>query len=180
MPEIKSQVLIIDRCTHCQTSKPDMSQVTCVETRTGKWYTYQCASCQNIVLVKSWENKVTLLYPESKSLDESIPDRARGLLKEAIDSLDDPTGAIILTTSAVDAMLQAKDYKEGSLLKRIVQAANDHLITQEMALWAHEVRLDANEQRRTDEDLPLYTKEEAEQVINFAGALAESLFVLTG
>ena len=51
----------------------------------------------------------------------------------------------MLAASAVDSMLKEKGYKDGSLYKRIEQAAGDHLITAEMASWAHEVRLDAND-----------------------------------
>ena len=47
-------------------------------------------------------------------------------------------------------MLKAKDYTEGSLYSRIDKAVEDRLITKEMAAWAHEVRLDANDQPMND------------------------------
>jgi Domain of unknown function (DUF4145) len=53
----------------------------------------------------------------------------------------------MLAASAVDAMLKHKNYTVGSLKDRIDKAANDHLITSEMAAWAHEIRLDANDER---------------------------------
>ena len=43
-----------------------------------------------------------------------------------------------------------------------------------MAKWAHQVRLDANEQRHADESIPLPTIGDAQ----FVEALAEFLFVL--
>ena len=52
-------------------------------------------------------------------------------------------------------MLKAKNYKDGTLYSRIQQAADDHLITSEMAKWAHQVSLDANEPRHADEAAPL-------------------------
>ena len=47
-----------------------------------------------------------------------------------------------------------------------------------MAHWAHEVRLDANDQRHADQAADLPTTEDAKRVIDFASAFAEFLFVL--
>lgn len=84
----------------------------------------------------------------------------------------------MLTASAVDSMLKEKGYREGSLYTRIDKAAADHLITSEMALWAHEIRLDANDQRHADESAPLPTSAEADKAFEFASALAQFLYVL--
>jgi predicted protein tyrosine phosphatase len=75
-------------------------------------------------------------------------------------------------------MLKDKGYKEGSLNSRIDQAAKAHLITAEMAAWAHEIRLDANDQRHADEDAALPAEADARKVIDFASALAQFLYVL--
>ena len=84
----------------------------------------------------------------------------------------------MLCASSVDAMLKEKNCKEGNLNKRIDAAADAHLITSEMAAWAHEVRLDANDQRHADESARLPTKSEAQKCIDFTKALGEFLFVL--
>lgn len=84
----------------------------------------------------------------------------------------------MLTASAVDAMLKDKGFKDGSLYTRIDTAAKDHLITDEMAAWAHEIRLDANDQRHADEEGVLPSAADAEKVIEFASALAQFLYVL--
>ena len=84
----------------------------------------------------------------------------------------------MVCASAVDAMLKAKEYTDGRLYTRIDKAADDHLLTPEMAKWAHQVRLDANEQRHADEQAPLPSTEDARRAIDFAKALAELLFVL--
>lgn len=84
----------------------------------------------------------------------------------------------MLTASAVDSMLKEKGLKDGSLYKRIGEAADAHLITEEMAKWAHEVRLEANDQRHADENAALPNEANAERVIEFAFALAQFLFVL--
>ena len=84
----------------------------------------------------------------------------------------------MLAASAVDAMLKAKDYTEGSLYSRINSARDDHLITPEMAEWAHEVRLDANDPRHADETKPIPDTADATRVIEFTQALAQFIFVL--
>lgn len=84
----------------------------------------------------------------------------------------------MLCASAVDAMLKEKGYLEGSLYKRIDTAATDNLITADMAKWAHKVRLDANEQRRSDLESTLPEVEDARQGIEFTKASVELLFVL--
>jgi hypothetical protein len=63
----------------------------------------------------------------------------------------------MLCASAVDAMLKAKSYKDGTLYGRINQAAKDHLITPEMAKWAHDVRIEANDPRLPRKPLPMKT-----------------------
>ena len=81
--------------------------------------------------------------------------------------------------SAVDAMLKEKEYKTGTLNERINKAAKDNLITASMAQWAHEVRLDANDQRHSDENAQLPTAKDVKLTFEFATAFAEYLFVLS-
>ena len=84
----------------------------------------------------------------------------------------------MLIASSIDAMLKDKGLKQGSLSARIDEAAKAHLITHEMAAWAHEIRLDANDQRHADESASLPSQADAEKVIAFASALAQFLYVL--
>ena len=84
----------------------------------------------------------------------------------------------MLSAAAVDAMLQEKGCQTNKLYCRINEAQKNNLITKEMAEWAHQVRLDANEQRHADNNSKLPTKEEAQATLDFALALAEFLFVL--
>jgi hypothetical protein len=99
-------------------------------------------------------------------------------LQQALESIHAPAGAVMLAASAIDAMLKTKGYQEGSLFTRINQAAEAHLITREMAEWAHEIRLDANDQRHADVNQPLPDETQAKKCVDFALALAEFLFVL--
>ncbi len=118
------------------------------------------------------------MWPKNEAVSDTVPERAREYLKQAIDSQHAPAGGIMLAASSVDAMLKAKGLKTGTLNSRIDAAARDHLITDEMAAWAHDVRLDANDQRHSDEAVPLPSDNDCSRVIEFAQALAEFLFVL--
>ena len=131
-----------------------------------------------VVSIGDPNRSVTKVWPEPQVVHEELPPRAKDFLTQAIASVHAPAGAVMLTASSVDAMLKAKGYREGSLYTRIDAAANDHLITEEMSAWAHEIRLDANDQRHADEEAPLPEAADAEKAIEFAKALAQFLFVL--
>lgn len=180
--------LPLERCPHCNIAKPTLNRIwgpteTKDYSEGGKrvWSTYRCASCGGVVLVCSPQNQdtnISEIWPTPQAVAEVVPDRAREFLAQAIASLHAPAGAVMLTASAVDAMLKDKGYKDGSLYSRIDSAAKNNLITDEMAAWAHDIRLDANDQRHADENIPLPSVADAEKVIEFASALAQFLFVL--
>ena len=118
------------------------------------------------------------IYPPSRSVSEDIPERARSYLVQSLSSLSAPDGAVMLAASAIDAMLKVKKLTEGSLYKRIKEAAASHLITEEMATWANDVRLDANDTRHADEAQPPHTSKTALRAVDFALALADVMYVL--
>ena len=66
---------------------------------------------------------ITEIYPESETLHEAIPQKPAEFLRQAIESVHAPSGAIMLCASSVDAMLKEKGLKDGSLFTRIEQAA---------------------------------------------------------
>lgn len=180
--------LPLDRCPHCNVAKPLLNRLWGpVNTKdfSGQdkrcWSTYRCQSCGGIVLAcspKDENHNVTQTWPSSRKVEEAVPERSKEFLEQAIASLQAPAGAVMLTASAVDSMLKEKGYKDGSLYTRIDAAAKDNLITSEMAAWAHEIRLDANDQRHADDNAPLPNAADAERVIEFASVLAQFLFVL--
>jgi hypothetical protein len=183
---ILGALLELNRCPHCNVDKPSLGltgrfKTTAHDGRNARfWCTYSCYRCGGVILAaaKNEGGLAIEMYPTSAIIHESIPSPARDYLAQAIDSLHSPAGSVMLSASSVDAMLKAKSYKEGNLYERINKAAKDHLITDEMALWAHEVRLDANEQRHADELSPLPTDMDAKKCVEFILALAEFLFVL--
>ena len=118
------------------------------------------------------------IYPSIKTVHNSLPERASDYLRQAIECIHSPAGAVMLAASAVDAMLKERGFKEGTLNSRVNKAAKDHVLTDDMAKWAHQVRLDANDQRHADDTAELPTEDDARKVIDFAEALGQILFVL--
>jgi len=186
MVPVLDNSLNLDRCPHCSVAHPFLPMKYGFTTtdsngaNTRYWQFYVCSFCGGVVT--AWahklESSVRELFPAATSVDENIPDKAREFLRQAIHSLHAPAGAVLLTASAVDAMLKEKGYKDGDLYSRIHKTVDDHLITKEMAQWAHEVRLDANDQRHADIAASLPKESDAQKCIAFTSALAEFLFVL--
>ena len=180
------QNLAISRCPHCSVANPNLFKQHALQTNNHSndlprmWYVYVCGSCGGVVTAWGVNNGAEVIeyYPSAKIISDDIPERPKAYLQQAIESLHAPAGAVMLAASSVDSMLKLKGYTEGSLYARIEKAIKDHLITAEMGQWAHDVRLDANDQRHADEAANLPTPEDAQRVIDFTTALAELLFVL--
>lgn len=180
------QQLKMERCPHCSVSKPNVILKTNFETKsydnqhTRIWGIYACSDCGGVISAGgyNWTHEVTELYPSNRTVDNSIPYKARAFLHQANETIHAPSGSIMLSASSVDAMLKEKGYKEGSLYKRIEKAVENHLITSEMGKWAHQVRLGANDERHADENADLPDSIDAKKLIDFTTALGEFLFVL--
>lgn len=178
--------LQLGRCPHCSMDKPNLECKSEFRTtasngsNTRFWRDYSCASCGGAVIAWSHSQggQIGAVYPDVEKIDENLPTRVKAYLQQAIDSQFAPAGSLMLCASAVDAMLKEKGYVSESLYKRIDNAANDNLITTDMAKWAHRVRLDANDQRHSDINSDLPTIEDAAQAVQFTKTLAELLFVL--
>lgn len=186
--------LNLNRCPHCNVAKPLLVSVArhnSANDRDGNtrhWAFYECATCGGVTMAVAARRDVpggsavlgpiTEIWPASQHVDDAVPQRARMFLEQAIASVHAPAGAVMLSASAVDAMLKEKGLKDGNLYRRIGEAAEKHFITAEMAQWAHEVRLEANDQRHADEEAALPDEADARRVIRFALALAQFLFVL--
>jgi len=179
-------LLTLQRCPHCSVDSPNLIESTRFKTNSfdrvnpRTWAIYACRRCGGVITAWAYEgsNEVKEYFPETIELDGSIPAKARTFLRQSIDSLHAPSGAIMLAASSIDAMLKEKGYKEGNLFSRINQAAKEHLITNGMAEWAHEIRLDANDERHADDDAELPDIADAQRTVDFAISLAHFLFVM--
>lgn len=178
--------LILDRCPHCRVANPNLTQVSKFSTDSfdstnlRHWAAYNCNRCGGVTTACSYEKdgEIIAMYPNELIVDEILPEKAKAFLKQAVDSLHAPSGAIMLAASAIDSMLKEKGLKDGKLYSRINKAAENHLITEDMAQWAHEVRLDANDERHADDQADLPDSNAAKKTVDFALALAEFLFIL--
>lgn len=122
---------------------------------------------------------IETIYPSSRSVDESLPAEARRYLRQAIETVFAPDASVVMSASAVDAMLKERGYMSGSLYQRIDSAVTDHVLTESMGKWAHKVRLEANAVRHADHNLTAPTEADARQVLDFASALGDFLFVFS-
>lgn len=178
--------LDLPRCPYCGVDRPTLAYQNQLATNDVSqsnprhWRIYQCARCGGVVTAaaRNPDQEVLEYYPAAIQVDEALPERARQYLAQALDSIAAPSGAVMLAASSVDAMLKAKDLKTGSLYARIDQAVAAGLMTPDMAKWAHDVRLDANDERHADESAELPGPEDARRVVDFAIALGQFMFVL--
>lgn len=187
MPSL-SPNLELERCPHCRVHRPVLSQLWSAQTTNHKghavafWSSYKCGTCGKVLLAQAHDQgrEITAYYPNEGELflAPAIPSRAQAYLRQAADTLHSPSASVVVSASAVDAMLKAKGLREGALYARIAKAAADHLITAEMAAWAHDIRLDANDERHADEGAALPDQTDAQRCLDFALALAQFMFVL--
>ncbi|MGE9295985.1 MAG: DUF4145 domain-containing protein [Puniceicoccales bacterium] len=182
----ESKALFLDRCPHCNVPNPNLSQISeflgesAAKNRRYRWKAYLCSTCGFPVVGGGTRNReeIDYIFPKPETLESGLPSRAHAYLTQAINCLHAPSGAIMLCASAVDEMLKQKELTAGSLYKRIKEAAEQHLITSDMESWAHEVRLDANEERHADVNADLPSTGDAKRCIDFTKALADFMFVL--
>jgi len=128
----------------------------------------------------AWDSNTNFceIWPDANGLSGDIPDEPLDYLKQAAETLSSARASVVMSAGAVDAMLKARGLTEGSLYARIGNAVTSTLLTKEMAEWAHDVRLDANDQRHADVKAIPPTTEDAKRCLEFAKALADILFVL--
>lgn len=193
MSRLGSQLDGINRCPHCSVASPVLELLWRSKHRVPRatpgptygWAVYRCTSCGEVVLARGLPDDVTevsfvtKVFPEPKSAHADIPMPARAFLQQAYDTLHAPDAAAVMAGSAVDAMLKALGYVDGTLYARIDKAVEDHKLTKEMGDWAHWVRLGSNRPRHADAEKPHVSTQEAEQSVEFAEALANFLFVLS-
>ncbi|MEE9574392.1 MAG: DUF4145 domain-containing protein [Candidatus Neomarinimicrobiota bacterium] len=185
MPNLSPQ-LILDRCPHCAIANPNLNEIYRNDSHDHEeknrrfWVLYLCNQCGGMVIAsaKDYGRPILEIFPSRIEISNDVPNRAKNFLEQSVASIHAPAGAVMLAASSVDAMLKEKGYKDGSLYERIEKAVKEHLLAPEMVVWAHEVRLDANDQRHADEESVIPSSEDAKKVVDFTKAIAEYLFVL--
>ena len=192
MPLLTENLVDVPRCPHCGVAYPQLVRLwhsndplpRSTPGPRSRWAIYRCTSCGDIVSAKGipngprFEDLVIEIFPAPKQAHEDIPQIPRHFLQQAYQTLHAPDAAAVMAGSAVDTMLKQLGYSEGTLYSRIDKAVQDHLLTQDMGDWAHEVRLGSNRPRHADKENPHVLPDEAKQSVEFAEALANFLFVL--
>jgi hypothetical protein len=192
----------LPRCPHCGTAHPTLARqhvFNIVPKRAGgqfpadgrlllQWHVYVCESCGGTVSAASavpanlghthMANAAQWVIPSVQPLSADIPARPANYLRQARETLHSPAASVVMSASAVDAMLKEREYTSGSLYSRIEKAERDGVLTKHMADWAHDVRLDANDERHADVNAADATGEDATRCLEFAETLADLLFVL--
>lgn len=188
-PTIVGDHLIVERCPWCYYGRPACPIIHHHEitVSVGRMLLklFHCSLCGGpIVTQHNWKQSggwfayFDRITPSPESLGEGLPPKVEHFLNNARETFHAASASIMASASAVDAMLKARGYGKGKLYPRIEKAAKEGLLTEDMKEWAHEVRLDANEERHADEDAPLPTLEDAQKTFEFAETLAVLLFVL--
>lgn len=203
--ELSDPLNELDRCPQCGTAKPTLKLRGGVFTRYDMsegtqmpgWAIYQCTSCKDAVMFyaenlryagsvqnlsgainHSYRVYSQLALPNRTHDFADWPERAANYMKQAVDVVHAPDAAVMLAGSAVDALLKAKGFEDGSVYARIEKAAREGVLTDAMSEWAHAVRLAANNPRHADLNEPHASPEEAKATIEFVKALGQFLFVL--
>lgn len=187
------QLNVVARCPHCGIANPTLNRLwgtdkplpRATEGPTQMWAAYGCTSCGGVVVAKGEDNDahanavIAEVMPGAKEAHADLPATARAFLQQAYETMHAPDAAAVMAGAAVDAMLKALGYGEGSLYDRIDKAMAEHKLTESMGKWAHEVRLGSNRPRHADAERPHVSPQEAKQSVEFAEALGYFLFVLT-
>jgi hypothetical protein len=190
----------LHRCPHCSTANPTIFRQTKINVTPKKppfslpagqllqWSVYCCESCGGLVAAASQVSITAInmplttpakwIVPSIQSLSSDIPASASRYLAQARETLSSPAASVVMSASAVDAMLKERGYKDGSLYSRLKKAEEQGLLTKDMAAWAHDVRVDANDERHADLDASGATASDASRCLDFASTLADLLFVL--
>jgi hypothetical protein len=176
----------LSRCPQCGVAAPHITRSSGHWSNGRWWLLAACQSCENMMMLRSkpttsntYEGaEIDEVLPRNEEVEDALPERARRYMSQALDSFSAPDGAAMLLGSAVDAMLKAKELVDGSVYERIGQAVSAGLLTQEMADWAHEVRLGSNQPRHADLDTPHMSLEDAKALSEFTIMLGHILFTL--
>jgi hypothetical protein len=193
--------LALARCPHCHTANPTLSRRATFAMQPRKpaflallgsawlqWHVYFCETCGGLCgagisthatqIQQPQLAVVEWLVPSIPSISSDVPASASRYLTQARETLSSPAASVVMSASAVDAMLKERGYKDGKLYGRINTAERDGVLTAHMAQWAHDIRLDANDERHADTDASGATPEDAARCLEFATTLTDLLFVL--
>lgn len=191
-PRIGPQLTDVPNCPHCGVSAPVLIQCWASSEKlpradkqpSSHWAAYRCTTCGHVVTAKGKPDDkasnavIDAYFPAVWEPSTTLPQRVSAYLRQARATLRSPDASVVMSASAIDAMMKDNGLVDGSLYSRIEAAVKSGVLTQRMADWAHRVRLDANNPRHADANTRHMSAEDAQRAFDFAEALGEFLYVL--
>lgn len=186
------QLTGLTNCPHCSVSNPVVVKLWRSERplpradggEASMWASYCCTTCGSMISAKGTEGHdvanpfVEEIFPDIWEVDEIVPARVSNYLSQAHRTMQSPDASVVMSAACIDAMLKDNNLADGSLYNRIDAAVEAGILTQNMADWAHRVRLDANNPRHADEAVPHMSIDDAQRAFDYANALTEYLYLL--
>src|SRR5437879_2172088 len=145
---LASQHLSLKRCPHCAVANPTISNRVAFDATPARyetlkglgaslhWSVYACATCGGLVaaaVLRAGDGRFLgaqpggfiayWIVPRPRTVAASLPQRVAYYLSQAQETLTSPSASVVMSASAVDAILKDRGYREGSLHSRIEQAA---------------------------------------------------------
>lgn len=178
--------LKLNNCPHCLVDLPNLIRKQLFDTNSDenneaqKWGLYVCQRCGGAILAVTYppSDEIAETFPAIETVNLSLPEQVKRFLGQAIRSLTIPDASVVMSGSAVDAMLKEKGLEKGSVYVRINEAVQAGILTEEMGKWAHQIRLESNNPRHADKDSQPATLTDAKRSVEFAKVLGEFLFIL--
>jgi len=190
-------------CPHCKTKRASMRSSFVIQDANGVLRTpLSCTHCYELVVALvysrydfkemlsrtdgmlnlqdsgSWLQFQGVLYPNTgiSATPKSVPEKIATTFEEAIDNLSRQKfeTAVLLCGKALDLATRGMD-PTWKLEKRLKTLAADGKITQDMADWAQEIRLDRNTAIHEDHD---FDATSAGNIISFTEAFLTYIYTL--
>src|SRR5262249_26226758 len=126
---IGQNITQLDNCPHYGVANPNLTMLwksngwipRATPGPQQMWAAYACVSCGGGLLAKGVDNssgnnpEIAELIPPTKKAHVDIPEPARTFLQQAYQTLHAPDAAAMVAGSAVDGMLKALGYTQGSV-----------------------------------------------------------------
>ena len=186
------EIAALPECPHCGTKKVAFYYQSSFNNQNPMYITsfWRCGNCGRGVCIESLginfhsQNPIVNLmnmYPNSATFDapEHTPENIAGDYKTAKKNLlgNEYKAASIMARTALEAAVKEFDARGVNLKQKIDNLAEQHVITQSLAEWAHEIRDIGND--AAHESSPI-SQADAEQAVYFAEMLFTYLFTLPG
>lgn len=176
---------LVTTCPYCKVPTQFL-----YSTKWGTYQTWRCSVCNKFVFFimgKPYEERITKedivdQYPKViPELDSSIPEKIRNDMIEALKCFDINClkASVTMARRALQNAVRDKEAKGENLKKEIDDLASKHIITPALKSWAHEIRELGNIGAHPEKDgLDKVTKEDAQEILNFAEDFLKYVYVM--